>query len=522
MTSSSIDILIIGAGPTGLMLACQLSLYPNISFRIIDKNASSTTQSRALVVHARSLELFAQMNMVENALSAGTFVDAFKFFFQGQCRFRIDFNRIRAKQQPLLTCYPYVLFLEQSMTEQLLESFLNEHHVKVERNIEATDLIDMDSIDQTGVEVTLSTGEIIRTKYVCACDGARSIVRHKLNLAFTGRTYSESLFLADCVVDNSPIGRKEVGIFCESNGMAGIFPINNDRSRLIGTIHEDKQQDEHIEFNDAVAIVKTRTRNYNMNVHDCNWTSVYRSHHRHISTFRYRKRYFLLGDAAHIHSPVGGQGMNTGLQDAHNLAWKLAYVLTKSANDHLLDTYHDERSDVATKLVNSTDRMFSFLTSSHWFTRFFRLYIVPFILQFFIQPLFNSSHTVQQTLFQRISQLGITYRSSNIYNYGASAGTFHRNTPLPGDRFPYVIYDPCHYHLIIFENQQTVKVNLFVEFIKGKYSEMIEIHDALKDNLPIQFEGAILIRPDGYIAYRTTVFDIHHFQCYLAQFFTQQ
>jgi 2-polyprenyl-6-methoxyphenol hydroxylase-like FAD-dependent oxidoreductase len=215
MTSSSTDVLIIGAGPTGLMLGCQLSLYSNVSFRIIDKNPSCTTQSRALVVHARSLELFAQLNLVEKAILQGTCADSINGFFQGQRRIQIDFARIRAEQRVLLTRYPYVLFLEQSATEQMLETFLNEHHVKVERQSEAIDVVDLDSIDGTGVQVTLSNGDIIRTKYVCACDGAKSIVRHKLNLPFSGRTYSESLVVADCKVDNVPIGRNEAAIFCE-------------------------------------------------------------------------------------------------------------------------------------------------------------------------------------------------------------------------------------------------------------------------------------------------------------------
>jgi hypothetical protein len=214
--------------------------------------------------------------------------------------------------------------------------------------------------------------------------------------------------------------------------------------------------------------------------------------------------------------------MNTGLQDAHNLAWKLAYVFTHSANDHLLDTYHDERSVVAEKLVNTTDRVFAFISSLHWFTTFFRLYITPYLLRFILQPILNFSRTVRQTLFRRVSQLGISYRSSTIYDHNASIGKFHQKTPLPGDRFPYSIFDPCHYHLVNFENQDSTKVNLFIELIKRKYSKIIQIHDAHEENIPFRFEGAILIRPDGYIAYRTTVFNIHHFECYLAQFFIQQ
>jgi 2-polyprenyl-6-methoxyphenol hydroxylase-like FAD-dependent oxidoreductase len=175
MTASSTDILIIGAGPTGFMLACQLSLYPNLSFRIIDKNASRTTESRAIGVHARSLELFEQLHLAEEAIAQGQFATKMNAFFRGKQRFSLDLSLLRKDQHPLLTHYPSVLILQQSITERMLETFLNEHNVQVQRNAEVIDLIDSDSIDGTGVEVILSTGEIIRTKYVCACDGARSI-----------------------------------------------------------------------------------------------------------------------------------------------------------------------------------------------------------------------------------------------------------------------------------------------------------------------------------------------------------
>ena len=519
MISPAIDVLIVGAGPTGLMLACQLSLYSNISFRIVDKNAGCTTQSRAIAVHARSLEVLAQMNLVEKALANGTAMDAMKVFIRGQDRIHLDFTFIRAKQQPLLTQYPYILFLDQATTEEMLETFLHEHHVKVERNTEATDLIDFDSSDDNGVEVKLSTGETIRAKYICACDGARSIVRHKLNLPFSGRTYSESLFVADCGVSNSPIGKKESGIFYDTTGLLGIFPLPNDRYRFIGTFRDESSEHTDINFQDVVAMSKARTRHPDLDMSNCSWISIYHSHHRRVAAFRCRKRYFLLGDAAHIHSPVGGQGMNTGLQDAHNLAWKLAYVLTHSASDHLLDTYHDERSAVAKTLVDTTDRIFSFVTSPHWFTSLLRLYILPFLLRFIVQPLLNASHTVRQAAFKRNSQLGITYRAS-VDGHGSSAGSFHRDTPHPGDRFPYIIYDPYHYHLVIFENQQSVKVNQFVQFITQQYGKIIKIHDPHEENIPFEFDGAILIRPDGYIAYRTTVFDVHHFENYFTQFFS--
>ena len=163
-TSPSTDIVIIGAGPTGLMLACQLALHPTVSFRIVDKGVGCTDQSRALVVHARSLELFAQLGLVEKAIAEGKFFDRINLFFQGQRAFQLDFTHIRARQQPLLTQYPYALVLEQSITERLLESFLNEKNIRVERETEAVDIADIDTVDGPGVQVTLASGERIRAE----------------------------------------------------------------------------------------------------------------------------------------------------------------------------------------------------------------------------------------------------------------------------------------------------------------------------------------------------------------------
>jgi 2-polyprenyl-6-methoxyphenol hydroxylase-like FAD-dependent oxidoreductase len=495
------------------MLACQLSLYPNISFRIIDKNACSTKQSRALVVHARTLELFSQLNLADKAISQGNYVDAMNVYFNGPYGLRLDFNRIR-QDKSFLTKYPYVLFLEQPMTEEILETYLNEHHIQVERNSEVMDLID---IDDQQVQVTLANSQIIQAKYICACDGARSIVRHKLQIPFSGRTYPQPIFLADCKIDNAPINQNEGAIYSASTGLIAMFPIINGRYRVTGIISNDTD----ISIENINDLLKNGMQDYTMNIHDCKWISKYHSHHRQVDAFRYRNRYFLLGDAAHIHSPLGGQGMNTGLQDAHNLAWKLAFVLTHNANDNLLDTYHDERYNNAKKLVHTIDRAFTFMSTSNWFIKFCRLYITPYILQYLLQPLFNNFHSIRQKIFLRISQLGITYRSSTIYDYGASAGHFHRDTPVPGDRFPYVIYDPCHYHFVIFENEQTKQMNDFIEFLGKKFSKLIQIHSAQEENLPFKFEGAMLIRPDGYIAYRTKVYNINHFHAYFTQFFLE-
>ena len=515
--ASTSDILIIGAGPTGLMLACQLSLYPNISFRIIDKNAGRTTQSRALSIHARSLEILSQLNLIDKAIARGTFADAMNLYFNGQRAMHVDYSGFRQEQDVLLSKYPCVLFLEQSITEELLETFLNEHNVFVERETEAVDLT---NIDDAHVQVKLTTGETVRTKYICACDGGRSIVRRQLQLPFSGQTYSESIFLADCHVENLPVRVGEMGLFFNNTGYVGAFPLANGRYRLTGTIQDRSPSDPPPTIDEVVSIFNQRSQLPDVSVSDCQWISLYRSHHRHVSKFRCRKQYFLLGDAAHIHSPLGGQGMNAGLQDAYNLAWKLAHVLVHQGKDELLDTYHDERYPVAEKLVRTTDRGFAFISSPKPWVRFLRMWIIPYILQWIVQPMLTHFQSMRHGMFRGVSQLAVTYRLSNSNNSCASDGDFHRSIPMPGDRFPYMIFEPCFYHFVLFDDPTLVNVDKFCEFLLQNHGKMIKVHYAQKENMPLDYPGAFLVRPDGYIGYRTVHFDIDHFRSYFSQYFS--
>jgi hypothetical protein len=246
---------------------------------------------------------------------------------------------------------------------------------------------------------------------------------------------------------------------------------------------------------------------------------MYRSHHRLVTHFRHRNQYFFLGDAAHIHSPFGGQGMNTSLQDAHNLAWKLAFVLTHPGKDRLLETYHDERHLVAKKLVQSTDRAFYFASTPTWYLRLSIRYIIPYVLRWIVQPLFNRYRYFRRATFLRLSQLAISYRPSNIYDYGASAGEFPSAVPQPGDRFPYFLFHARSYHLILFEKRNLAQVKAFLQSIEKSYSNMIEIHDADDEKITLSYPGVFLVRPDGFIAYRTVLFDLSHFHSYFAQYF---
>ena len=511
MSYQSTDIFIIGAGPTGLMLASQLSLHANVSFHIVDKNARAANQSRALVVHARSLELFAQLNLVDKALARGRYAKSMNLFFNGQLSLKLDLSKIQ-HDNTVASSYSYVLFLEQPVTEDLLETYLNEHGFQVERNVEVQR---MEENDDGRIRVTLSNGNVVVTKYVCACDGAHSFVRQQLKVPFSGRTYSSSLFLADCQVNNCPLNTDEAGVFYSSSGMVGLFPLSKTRMRIVGTI-EDHPDRKSISIEEVGEFARQRTFT-SMTVEDCRWSAIYRSHHRHVDQFRVNQHYFFLGDAAHIHSPVGGQGMNTGLQDAHNLAWKLAFRLNCNGTEALLDTYHDERHQVAEMLVSSTDRIFSWISSQNFWVRLFLNQFVSRILRWFIQPWYNRSAKLRRNFFNRISQLTIFYSSVNTSP--SSDGYFPANIPKPGERFPYAWFDARFYHFISFENKDNKKIEDFLQAAKQKYPALILVDYARDRMLPMFYPGVFLVRPDGFIAYRTTRYNFEHFTTYFSKFF---
>ena len=556
----TVDVVIIGAGPTGLMLACQLSLH-GVKFRIYDKSVNHTTQSRALAVHARSLEIFQQMGIADEALNRGKIVKGFESYFNGVKRMRMDMNLIRTRN---LTLFPFILILEQSKTEELLENFLLKHAgIEIDRQCELISFVELSSgNDHNLIECTIkdyrhsNEGEVIkiRTKFLCGCDGAHSRVREGLQLSFPGNTYEETLFVLDCrakFLETTPTNDAQFNL--TSSGLFLLFPLEgqnmDNRWRVIGTIpHELLNSKEQLQFEDIEPDFSRRIQQ-NIQLYDPLWMSVYRTHHRYAEAFYLRNKYFLLGDAAHIHSPVGGQGMNTGLQDAFNLAWKLAYTIQEKTgdNDKLLQTYNDERIEVAKGLVNSTDRVFSFMTSPHSFLLFLRLHILPYLMQYLMFPLISRISLLRETIFKRVSMIGIQYRRSQLSMSSDRRGS-SRNKVQAGDRLPYVYTHPDnlisstddnaeddsrrYFHLLVLLNPafDSKKSVLFLKFIEETYSQLIKLHEfqySDKTNeifrvfgVSERSSGAVfLVRPDLHIAYCSTTFDIQHFDTYFSGYF---
>jgi 2-polyprenyl-6-methoxyphenol hydroxylase-like FAD-dependent oxidoreductase len=517
------DVLIVGAGPSGLLMACQLAIH-HIPFRIIDKTEDHTTQSRALVVQARSLEIFDQMGVAGKAIQHGKIARAIGAFFNGKKVLRVVVNDMGGG----LTKFPYLLMLEQSHTERILVEFLKEHGHQVERKTELKSLTQNAEVVTSIVKLPAGQEETIHSKYIIGADGAHSIVREQLGIPFSGKTYQESLFVLDCKAEVD-IPTDEMYMTFGETAIGGFFPLTNGRWRILGNIPEALEGKEEITFED---IEKDFAKRIHMSVrlYDPQWISAYHSHHRYASTFR-KGRGFLIGDAAHIHSPVGAQGMNTGLQDAYNLAWKLALVLKGTAESTLLDSYTAERITIARNLVRSTDRVFSVVTSSNAIIKTIRIYIIPTLLKL-AGPVFQKLKFIQRFAFKGISEIGINYRKSPL-SQKASFGAFPHHAPKPGDRLPFITFKEAngyetHTHekmrckffcLFVFSDilpQEIIPViQPFTDVVSIEAIPMTAQTKSLYKAFGIKEQGYYLIRPDCYIACRSQSLETAGLEDYL-------
>jgi 2-polyprenyl-6-methoxyphenol hydroxylase-like FAD-dependent oxidoreductase len=430
------------------MLALWLARR-GVIVRIIDKTSGPGTTSRALVMHARTLEFYRALGIADEAISHGLKFPAINMWRQGKHAGRVVLGDIGRDESP----FPFMLILPQDKQEQLLIEAIGKLGVTVERETELLSFEDRGA----GVAARLkgpAGEETCECAWLAGCDGAHSTVREALKLGFPGGTYEHMFYVADIHGRGPPING-ELNVAVDESDLLAIFPLTGDgNTRLIGTVKEtvssppaapassptsptgstalassptlpvgsNDRGSREISWNDVSSKIIDRLH---LEVDRVNWFSTYHVHHRVVSHFR-QGRAFLLGDAAHIHSPVGAQGMNTGLGDAVNLAWKLAMVIAERAPDRLLDTYETERIAFARRLVATTDRAFTFVTRDGAIARFMRLNVVPRLL-----PAVMKLEAARRFLFRTVSQIEIEYRSSAL-----SSGRAGR--VRGGDRLPWV------------------------------------------------------------------------------------
>ena len=415
------DVLIVGAGPTGLVLALWLTRL-RIRVRVIDKTAESETTSRAVVVQARILEQYDQLGLAGAVVADGLPMTAVNLWVAGRKAARAPFGDLGEGLSP----FSYALIYPQDEHERFLIAHLHAAGVEVERR---TELVGFDD-SGSGVRATMrgpdGSEQTCEAAYIAGCDGAHSRVREVLDAGFPGGTYAHVFYVAD-VEATGPVMNRELNVALDAADFLAIFPLREPRrARLIGTVRPGAA-DLHREFawEDVSKSIVERMR---ISVSHVNWFSTYHVHHRVASYFR-KGRAFLLGDAAHIHSPVGGQGMNTGIGDAINLAWKLAAVLGDAAAPDLLDSYEPERIRFARRLVATTDRAFTFVTRDGAIARFVRLHVAPRVI-----PAAFALRASRRYLFRAISQIVVNYEDSPL-----SEGT--AGDVKGGDRLPWIPLD---------------------------------------------------------------------------------
>ncbi len=427
-----LDALVVGAGPTGLTMASELARH-GLRCRVVDQLEAPSVLSRALAVQARTLEVFDDFGIAEQALARGRKTEAFNVVGAGGMRTRVPMQAFSW----LETRFPFIFMLPQDATEVLLTEHLGTLGVKVERGLALEDFRQ----DADGVEATLKRAEggveRVKARWLLGCDGARSRVRKGAGIPFEGETYDDACVLADVRVE-WPLGQGELVIMPSMHGVVGAFPMpGENRYRLFCIMPRDMlpEGDETTPLTlEEMQRILERMANVPVRVSEPRWLTRYRLHRRGVPRYR-EGRVFLAGDAAHIHSPAGGQGMNTGIQDAYNLAWKLALVTRGRAPESLLDTYEQERHPVGQMLLEGTDRLFGLMTRGGTVSRLLRTYVAPRVAKGLLGGTFT-----QRRLACFVTQLAIHYRRSPLSTeriWGEEVGGVRlEEGPAPGERVP--------------------------------------------------------------------------------------
>ena len=513
MSTINTDVIIVGAGPTGLSLACQFIRY-GIDFVVVEKNESVTPFSKAIGVQARTLEIYDQLELARPAIERGTIADKFRLIEGGEVRGQMHLGNIGKD----VSQYPYMLLLEQSKNEQLLYQFMKSHNRDVLWKSE------LQSFTQNEHRVTAlvntATGETQTTnaKYLVGCDGPSSSVRHGLGLTFAGSTFERLFYVADARVDWE-LSHDAVCVAVAREVLTAFFPMKGEnRFRIVGTFPESKNEEEgEILYEEIEQQIKDETK-LALEISNVEWFSTYKVHSRRVNKFS-EGRGFVAGDAAHIHSPAGAQGMNTGIGDAYNLAWKMAFVIKGIAAENLLDTYNEERLANAKRLLDSTDRIFEFAAGPSWLLGLIRTTIFPPIAGFV-----TGLDVVKKRVFPLISQTGITYRDFSLSQHTNDEG----DDVKAGDRMPYFlvngtsIYDKLKlpkFHFLLFTNEESRHQAICDEVDRdlGRFADcqVVPIDSRVSEIFEKEKDFIVFLRPDNHIAFISSEVSLHGVRDYL-------
>lgn len=507
--NSHLPILIVGAGPTGLMMACELARY-GIAFRIIDKKPERTLTSNATWVQTRTIELLDQAGLAPRFLKAGHPCSAINFYIDGKPLVSLSLKDIDS-------VYPFILMLPQSETEKLLIDRLAEfkHHVEW-----LSELIDVKQEGNKALSTIQTPGgkiETITSDWLIACDGANSTIRQKCQIFFPGEDLTEQFIVADADID-SFTSKDEIHLFFGKGTLFAASPLGKNKYRIAANLDFDFPRQTFYK-KEVIDLVQERGRGAYY-VTDVSWISTFWIHGRIAEKMRHQS-IFLMGDAAHVHSPAGGQGMNTGIQDAFNLAWKLALIIKDKGKPTLLESYQAERYPVVSEIVNQTEKFTKMALSDKSFLTNLRK---------FSHQILSEDEELTKKACALISQVGIQYQDSPVINYENN----QNQAISPGKRAPDVIIDQTtrlydylrnNFHNILLftgtseKNHVLPHIKQLQEWLSQFHPDLIKTYvitnEKIYDGGDIIFDSdevihkcyyitkptILIIRPDNYIAY---------------------
>jgi 2-polyprenyl-6-methoxyphenol hydroxylase-like FAD-dependent oxidoreductase len=472
--NAKVQALLAGAGPVGLTLAGELTRY-GVAVRIVDQAPQRSDKSKALVIWSRTLELLDRSGCTPAFISAGMKIHAANIVAGGEQIAHVSLCNIASP-------YNFALALPQSDTERLLEEHLARLGVNVERQTELTAF----TSDPSGIRATLRRPdggeESAEAEWLLACDGAHSLIRRGLGLSFSGETLPSDWVLADCHLQGYPFPESEIAVYWHQDGVLAVFPISSGRFRVIADVPAGGADQPAMPTLEQVQALIAGRGPRGCRASAPNWLAGFRINERKVADYR-SGRVFLLGDAAHIHSPAGGQGMNTGMQDAFNLAWKLALVCARICPAPLLDSYSVERSGVGDTVLKAAGRLTKLATLRNHGIQAIRNLVAH--VAFGLAP-------VRHLLADAMSETSLGYAHSPLNG----PGLHFVPGPLPGERVAPVAGQPAvgtgntpRFSLFADANEGTTR-------LLGQFAQLLE--PALR--APVNAGGAWLVRPDGYVA----------------------
>lgn len=457
----NVDVLIVGGGPIGLFMANECARR-GLRYRIVEARPTQSEHSKALAIMPRTLEIFDIAGIVQPFLEVANRVTNVAVVSHGDRIARMHFT-------PELSPYPFVGMVPQDVTERLLVEALVGRGGKVEYQTSFISGIQRDG----GVLATLECNgqrSDVSAAYVVGCDGAHSTVRHLLNLPFEGGEYETAFILAD-VATNETLRADEMQLCSHEDGPLAIFPMSSRRRRIVASAESEGPDAPSL---DIIRTVLAQRGPRGIEVNSVNWSSYFRIHHRQVAQLRHG-RFFIAGDAAHVHSPFGGQGMNTGLQDVWNLAWKLDLAVRGFASEELLDSYSAERRPVIKHVIETTDLLMKAMSTPSKVAQAIRDTVIPIVSR--VTPF-------QHAFVQNLSELGVAYRGSPIVDGSGERylDESMRNGGI-GSRF-----------LLLIGTHADSAIAAEAKYLADIFRDVLELRATARS-------GIVLVRPDGYAAY---------------------